>query len=95
METVSNGTCPRTKSGLVVPRIHNNGTGKKRLLDLIDNAYHALDAACQRVKDTAPNARDYDKDIYERAWMEYAFRLKRLCDVQEELSEIAVAISEQ
>jgi hypothetical protein len=95
METVSNGTCPRTPSGLVVPRIHDNGTSKQKLLDAMDIAWLRVGSAATLLKETVPNARDYDKDTYERAWMEYAYRLKRICDVQDELAELATAISEQ
>lgn len=44
---------------VVAPCVHMNGTGKQHLLDALENAYAALDAAYDAIRNCGPNGRDY------------------------------------
>jgi hypothetical protein len=83
---------------LIVPCVHMNGTGEKSLLEEIENAYHALDAAYDALRKTAPNGRDYyvyPGGAYERARNEHRDRLLAVDSVKKELTALALAISDR
>ena len=45
-----------------LPIVHDNGTSKQSLLDSRDDVYDALRAVLERLRDMAPNGRDYYPD---------------------------------
>lgn len=80
---------------LLVPSIHSNGTGKERLLEAIEEAHLAIGAAYEKLRQTAPNGRDYyvyKDNPYERARDEWLSRMERLSSVQKELEAIGNGI---
>lgn len=80
------------------PMVHLNGTSKEHLLEVRDNAWHALAKAYDAVKSIAPNGRDYypyGAGEFERATESHMSRLGRIQEVIDELAAELVAISEQ
>jgi uncharacterized protein YecE (DUF72 family) len=80
---------------LLVPCVHSNGTGKERLLEAIEEAHFAIGEAYEKLRQTAPNGRDYyvyKDNPYERARLEWVSRMQRLHSVQLELQAIAEGI---
>ena len=81
------------KKQIIVPCIHMNGTSKKDLSDRLEEAHDAIGVAYDRLRQTAPNLRDYY--VYEKGSIAYEIaanqhydRMKRLHDVQNELEAI-------
>ena len=77
---------------LIVPCVHRNGTSKGRLLEAIKDAYQAIGVAYEKLRQTAPNGRDYyvyKDNPYERARTEWVNRMQKLESVRKELEAIA------
>lgn len=80
---------------LLAPLVHLNGTGKKDLVDALDNAYGALDEAYAALKRTAPNGRDYyplGPNAIDTAMQEHQDRLRRLDALMKEVEAMIGAI---
>lgn len=80
---------------LSIPSIHLNGTSKNELLDQLQTAYSAVDAAMIAMSKAAPNGRDYypqGPDAIRKAVVEHSERLAKLAAVSRELETIVIAI---
>lgn len=80
---------------LIVPCIHPNGTSKESILEALEEAHIAIGQAYDKLKQTAPNGRDYyvyKDNPYERARSEWTSRMERLHSVQLELEAISTGI---
>ncbi len=82
------------------PTIHLNGTSAKELTEQLKNAYLSLTEASQKLRQTAPNMRDFyvqtnSHQNYEFARIEHFDRLKRIEDIKQELVELCNAIHAQ
>jgi hypothetical protein len=81
-----------------IPTIRLNGTSPRSLIEGLDAAYHALDAACRALRATAPNARDYyvqGPHAIKDATQEYMSRIERVRSVQDEIESLISAIQDQ
>lgn len=76
-----------------IPRIHDNGTPKLKLLLLLDAATECLDVAYRAIKQTSPNPRDYEE--IEKATEEHMGRLRAVDAVKEQLNSIISGIESQ
>jgi hypothetical protein len=82
---------------VTLPTIHANGTPKRMLVDALCNASHAIDAAYDALRQTAPNGRDYypqEPTQFEQAQAEHFDRMKRLDAVKEEIDQLTIAIDQ-
>ena len=82
---------------MIAPRVHLNGTSKNALLDAIHTASIAINSAADKLRDTAPHARDYyviSTDAYPQARDEYIARLNHLHAANDELIAMYRAIEE-
>ena len=80
---------------MIAPRVHLNGTSKASLLHAIRDASTAIRNATDKLRDTAPHARDYyviGTEAYPQARKEYETRLKRLHETNDELIAMYGAI---
>lgn len=80
---------------LICPKVHLNGTAKQDLLDAIEEAYLAIDAAVDAMKKTAPNGRDYymyHEGAFEEARQQYWSQMSRLQSVKDEFEVIVRGI---
>ena len=78
-----------------LPTIHLNGTSKERLIEDLCHASHALDAAYDALRQTAPNGRDYypqGPDALAKATDEHHRRLGRLDEIKKEVDELTLAV---
>lgn len=83
---------------LTVPTVHLNGTGQKGLLEQLETAISAVDAATDAVAQAAPHGRDYyvqGPDAYSKARAEHDARLAKLQNVSYELGEVWSAVDAQ
>jgi len=76
------------------PIIHLNGSGVENLLGPLKEAVSALSAAADAVAKTAPHPRDYyvspNPGLYDKARTEHISRLRKIEEIREELTELAV-----
>lgn len=80
---------------LSIPSIHMNGTSKNELLEQLQTAYSAVDAAMLALANATPNGRDYypqGPDAIRKAIIEHGERLAKLTTISKELETIALAI---
>jgi hypothetical protein len=74
-----------------IPTVHLNGTPKARLVEQLENAANALNAALDALAETTPNGRDYyvqgDSALYD-ALHEHRKRMMALRTVLDEIQEI-------
>ena len=80
---------------ILVPCVHGNGTSKESLMNAIEEAYSAIGDAYEKLRQTAPNGRDYyvyKDNPFERARQEWVDRMQRLSSVRMELEAIANGI---
>ena len=80
---------------MTLPTIHLNGTSKEQLVAALCSASYALDNAYAKLKETAPNGRDYypqGQDAMPRARKEHDDRMRRLDGIKDEIDEMALAI---
>jgi hypothetical protein len=68
---------------VVSPVIHLNGTSKDRLLESLSDAYHALSIAYEKLRECAPNGRDYypQPGLMEKAVEQHRQRQQHIQDV--------------
>lgn len=81
---------------LTRPTVHMNGTSREDLLDGYLKAYWAIRNAREVVILSGPHGRDYypqGDHAINRATQEHVSRVRRLEDIQLELSELANAVS--
>lgn len=82
---------------MTVPTIHLNGTTKEQLLEQIENAWAAVNAAIDALKQMAPHGRDYypqGPDAITRARDQHLARMRKLQDVCDDLETLAQAIQD-
>lgn len=80
----------------VFPTVHLNGTSKKALLEAIENAHCAISEAMQKLRECAPNGRDYyvqPVGTLERAIAKHQSRCKNLTDLLLSLERESDAIN--
>ena len=77
------------ESEIVVPIIHLNGDRKEVLLERLERAYDALQAAYALLKDCAPNGRNYypAPGLMERAIAQHLERQRHLDAVLESIDQ--------
>lgn len=78
-----------------LPTIHLNGTSKLRLIENLQAASEALENAYQKLKETAPNGRDYYPQgsyAMQAAVDQHESRTKRLDTIKTEIDELMIAI---
>ncbi len=83
---------------LAVPTIHLNGTDAQRLIDAIDAADAALQAAQRALAECTPNGRDYyvqSAGAFAQAIAEHDKRVAGIRQIREELQTIAEGIIDQ
>lgn len=82
-----------TTKTLTKPTLHLNGTSKERLGQAYSDAYAALYDAAEKLRQTAPNGRDYypdGPDAMAKAEAEHRSRQQRIADVMDELESLAL-----
>jgi hypothetical protein len=80
---------------LTLPTIHLNGTSKEQITEALCDAYSAINDALSKLKQTAPNGRDYypqGSEALSNATNEHFSRMQRLTSVMQELEQIAEAL---
>lgn len=80
-----------------IPCIHLNGTSRESLLNDLEAASTALDAAYEAMKRTAPNGRDYyplGPQAIDTAVSEHMSRLRRLDAIKHEIDDITRGIAD-
>lgn len=85
------------KRDLIVPTVHLNGTSAETLTDNLCEVYSAIGDAIRKLKQAAPNGRDYylEPGSLERATDQHMRRMKTLTDLQDELQAEIEAIEDQ
>lgn len=86
-----------TKPDVVLPVIHMNGTSADSLTDDLCRAYSALSDAYDKVKNTAPNGRDYypaGPEQFEAARAQHYARLDAIHAVMDSLVAQAEGIQD-
>ena len=83
---------------MMIPTVHLNGTGKQTLLDDYDAAFDALDTAFNKLKQTAPNGRDYyvqGNEALQQAAEEHIGRLCQIQAVMDDLQQLMQGVYDQ
>ena len=82
---------------LTYPLLHMNGTSAEGLRRPLEDAYAALDAAYEALKQTAPNGRDYytSPGTMHKAEEEHRSRLKRIDSIKAEIESLIGNIDDQ
>lgn len=81
---------------MMVPTIHDNGTGRERLLDQLTAVTVPLEAARKALKEACPNARDYNSGAdFDQAVREHVNRRKALQVITDNIEALAMAIADQ
>ncbi len=87
----------KTKN-IQVPLIHLNGTAAESLLEAIENAHAAIGDALHKMREVAPNGRDYyplGPEALTRAIREHRERCHALDQVRTELEAMALGITDR
>ena len=82
---------------LIAPRVNLNGDTKQSLQQSLIDACHAIKEAQAKLRDTAPNARNFyviGTDAYSRARNEHMDRAERLQSVYDDLFDLFEAIDD-
>ncbi len=82
---------------MTFPTIHMNGTSAKSLMEDIDHAYHAINAAMDALRRMSPNGRDYypqPGDALGAAMREHQARSLKLQSVKDELESLSHYIAD-
>ena len=82
---------------MIFPTIHLNGTSKQSLLDQTLDAGRAVQAAIKALENASPNGRDYypqGADAIKLAIDEHAARVNKLKEVFDDLTTLAIRISD-
>lgn len=85
-------------SALIFPTVHLNGTSAKQLTEGLGEAYEAVDKAMDKLRDAAPNARDYyvqGDRAFQKAVEQHEARAKKLQAVADELMAIYESVEDQ
>jgi hypothetical protein len=83
---------------LIVPVVHLNGTSKQDLLKAMEGAYSALGDAYDKLREMAPNARDYyvtGPDAYARAAKEHRHRMMRVDAIRTEIEALVGSVDDR
>lgn len=85
----------RTRTEVVTPIIHGNGTSKESLLEALKVAYSAVRDAMDKLRECAPNGRDYypEPGRMEKAVAQHRQRQEHLQAVYDSIGDEALAIS--
>lgn len=80
----------------VMPFVHMNGTSAEELLQVREDAYSAISEALDKLRQMAPNGRDYYPvpGSMEKAVQQHQRRMKALSDIMTELEEEATYINQ-
>lgn len=87
-----------TKSGLLAPVVHSNGTSGEALVEALDTAQEAMRTAINALYGCAPNARDYyplGGGATTIATEEHAARVRACERVRNELNELLEEVQAQ
>lgn len=82
---------------MMIPTVHLNGTSSERLVEHLCEASQAIAAAYEKLRQCAPNGRDFypqGPHAMQAATLEHLSRLRRLDEVKKELDALALAICE-
>lgn len=81
---------------LVIPIVHLNGTSRESLIDNLSEVYNALEDVRGKLKQAAPNGRDYypDPGRMDLAVAQHRRRLSAIDALQNEIEAEMEAISE-
>ena len=76
-----------TKTKIIVPIVHLNGTGKQELIRQRDDAWRALDKAYKAIVAMSPNGRDYypQPGLMEQAVAQSERRQRLIHSIMEEI----------
>lgn len=86
---------PKDTRTIQCPLIHLNGTSADRLIEDLEAAYTAVDAALDSLRKIGPNGRDYyplGPDAMEAATTQHRARAMKIQNVKDELEAIINAI---
>lgn len=83
------------REAVIVPFIHMNGTSRERLLEALEEAYCAVREAMDKLRECAPNGRDYypAPGRMEQAVAQHRGRQEHLQAVYDSIEAEAHAIS--
>jgi len=72
---------------VIAPYVHLNGTSKESLLEDLEVAYAAIQAAQEALGKSAPNGRDYylEPGLFPSAVAQHQYRQRRLQDLLDEI----------
>jgi hypothetical protein len=80
---------------LAIPTIHMNGTSRAAIIEQLETAHTAIEAAIRALEQAGPNGRDYypqGAGAIQEALRQHANRLHNLSAVSKELAEIWEAV---
>jgi hypothetical protein len=82
---------------MVAPTININGDSQASMLDAHLEAMHAIDAAIEAFRKTAPHGRNYpgQADSFRFAREAYFLRLTALQEIASDLGRLAISINQQ
>lgn len=82
-------------ANVVTPIIHLNGTSKESLLEALENAYAAVREAMDKLRECAPNGRDYypEPGRMDKAVAQHRQRQEHLQAVYDSIEAEAYAIA--
>jgi hypothetical protein len=86
------------QENLTIPLVHLNGTSKKELLKQLEDAYRAVAEAGRMLAQATPHDRDYyvlGPDVGHKAREEHHARMRKLADIEHDLTDIAIGIDRQ
>ncbi len=82
---------------MTIPTIHGNGTSRRQLMEDLEAAHLSLEIALEKMKETAPNGRDYypqGPDAIRWATRAYCDRIARVEAVKNEIGELIMKVWE-
>ena len=80
------------------PLLHGNGSGYKNLSGQLEEAYRAIQTACEKLRHCTPHGRDYyplEAGALQKARKEHFARGAKLSEVLDELAAMQHALYEQ
>ena len=83
---------------MITPCVHLNGTSASALCDQLNEVYLALETAAEKLREAAPNGRDYyplGPDALTAAVEQHRRRMGVIRGLQDELSQSIEAIQAQ
>ena len=80
---------------VTIPQIGVNGTSKEQLISETEAAVNAVRVALSSVESMTVHGRDFDPESFKKAQSEHNYRIQRLRNVLEELSELWEGLEDQ